>query len=109
MGIDTTIITTAATIAVETIAIIEALKNFVTKKQGKLPAWCYTIAEVFICAGLALMKCENFTGPQIRAQAEVALLALAVSQLGYDSIWKAVKVALNKYGKKEPGENECEI
>lgn len=102
-------LTDALIIAVEAIAIIEALKNFIKEKNGKLPGWLYTIAEVFLCFGLAILKCESFTFQEIRAQLELGLLALAVSQLSYESLWKAVKIALKKCSAKiGGGENECE-
>jgi hypothetical protein len=40
---DIGIIASAATIATESVALIEALKNFFKKKQAKAPAWIYTI------------------------------------------------------------------
>ena len=94
-NLDLSFFTVAFTIAVEAIALIEAFKNFISKKNGKLPAWVYTIANIFLCFGLSVMKCETFTIANICEQLELGLLALAVSQLAYDSIWKIVKQKLN--------------
>lgn len=106
------IIASAATIATESVALIEALKNFFKKKQAKAPAWIYTILSIIFCFGIAAMQAETFTPGDLVPQAEVGLLALAFAQLGYDSIYKGLQAALkrlNSGGKmdQEPsGENE---
>jgi hypothetical protein len=86
----------AATIAVETIALIEAIKNFFKKNQKQAPAWVYTLLSFIFCFGLAFLKAASFTTSAILAQAEVGLLALAFAQLCYDSIWKGLQTALKK-------------
>ena len=86
----------AVTIAIEVIAFIEAIKNFYKDKEKRAPAWAYTLTSFIFCIGLAFFRIEAWTRPAIMAQIEVGLLAAAIAQLGYDSIYKALQGAIKK-------------
>lgn len=95
MNIDTSFISTSVTIAIECIAMLEAIKVFFKKKSCKVPSWIYTVLSLLLSFGLALIQCESFIWTEIKVQLPLGLLAFSISQLGYDSIWKAVKNKLN--------------
>lgn len=91
MSIDTSFITMAVTIAIETIAILEAIKVFFQKKKLNVPTWIFTILSLLFAFGLALIQCDSFIWAEIKEQLPIGLFAFSISQLGYDSIWKAVQ------------------
>lgn len=95
MSIDTSFITNAITIAIECIALLEAVKVFFKKKSCNVPSWIYTILSLILSFGLALIQCDSFIWNEIKVQLPIGLLAFSVSQLGYDTILKAVKKKLN--------------
>ena len=114
-GFNMSTIAGALMIATESIALIEAIKNFFKQKQAKAPAWIYTILSFIFCFGLAALQADSYTPGALVAQAEVGLLALAFAQLGYDSIYKGLQTALKRLNgdagpsKRAPGrggENE---
>lgn len=91
MNIDLSFITTAVTIAVEAIALLEAIKVFFKKKTLSIPSWVFTVMSFVFNFGLALIQCSAFTWVEIKVQIPIGLLAFSISQLGYDSIWKTVQ------------------
>lgn len=91
MNIDLSFITNAVTVAIETIALLEAVKVFFKKKALNIPAWVYTVMSLLINFGLALIQCSAFTWAEIKVQIPIGLLAFSFSQLGYDNILKAVQ------------------
>ena len=95
MSMDFSFITGAVTIAIECIALLEAIKVFFKKKSCNIPSWIYTVLSVILSFGLALIQCSAFTWAEIKVQLPIGLLAFSISQLGYDSIWKAVKKKIN--------------
>ncbi len=98
MHVDFSFITNATTLAVETIAMIEAIKVFFKKKSFELPSWIYTVFSVLFSFGLSLIQCNTFTWQDIKVQIPIGLLAFSISQLGYDSIWKAVQKKIKEAG-----------
>lgn len=106
LGMDMSVFTNAMTMAVETVALLEAFKNFMKDKKVKLPAWGYTILSIVISFVLAVIQCPTFEWEYISGQLPVGLLAFSVSELFYDSIWKTVKNKLDSRGKDECTESE---
>ena len=109
MGIDMSVFSNGMTIAFETVAILEAAKNFLKEKKTTLPAWVYTVLSMLVSFGLAVLQCPAFDWVYISGQLPIGLLAFSLSELFYDSIWKAVKNKLeekNNRGKNECGESE---
>lgn len=94
MNIDTSFISTSVTIAIECIALLEAIKVFFKKKSCNIPSWIYTIISLLLSFGLALIQCDTFIWSEIKVQLPIGLLAFSISQLGYDTILKAVKKKL---------------
>lgn len=105
LGMDFTFLSNALTVAIETIALLEAVKNFVKEKKASIPAWVYTILSLLVSFGLALVQCPALEWVYIGGQLPIWLLAFSLSELFYDSIWKAVKNKLE--GKSKRGTNEC--
>lgn len=96
LGVDMTFLTNALTIAVQVIAILEAIKKFMT---AKLPAWAYIIISAIVSLVL------GYIPEQIR----LAVFSFCLAELFYDSIWKAMKNKLegnNKRSRNECGESE---
>ena len=98
MLVDFDFITNAVTLSVETIAMIEAIKVFFKKKSCNLPSWIYTVLSIIFSFGLALIQCNSFMWQDIKVQIPIGLLAFSISQLGYDSIWKAVQKKIKEAG-----------
>ncbi len=98
MNIDFSFITNAVTLSVETIAMIEAIKVFFKKKSFNLPSWIYTLLSVVLSFGLAFLQCPVFTWVELKTQIPIGLLSFSISQLGYDSIWKAVQKKITEAG-----------
>lgn len=90
MNLDLTFLSIAFTIAIETIALIEAIKVFI-KDKVKVPTWIFTIFALVVCFGLCLMQINSFTWAEIKNQLPIGLLAFSLSQLFYDSVWKYVQ------------------
>ena len=105
LGMDMNIFSNAITMAVENTALLEAMKNFLKSKKVAIPAWVYTVLSLFFSFGLAILQCPAFDWIYISGQLPVGLLAFSLSELFYDSIWKAVKNKLD--GKSNRGKNEC--
>ncbi len=106
MGMDMTFLTNALTVAIETIALLEALKNFLKGKKATVPAWVYTVLSLMVSFGLALIQVPALEWEYIGQQLPIGLLAFSLSELFYDSIWKAVKNKLDNRGKNECTESE---
>lgn len=98
MNIDLSFITNAVTIAIEAVALLEAVKVFFKKKAVNAPSWVFTILSFILNFGLALIQCPVFVWIEIKTQIPIGLLAFSVSQLGYDSIWKVVQKKLKDTG-----------
>lgn len=96
MNID---ISNSLTIAIETIALLEAVKVFIKKKNWNIPSWVYTVLSLIVSFGLAIIQCDSFVWSVINTKLPIGLLAFSISQLGYDTILKAIK-------KKLEGNNE---
>lgn len=94
MNIDTSFISTSVTIAIECIALLEAIKVFFKKKSCNIPSWIYTVLSLLLSFGLALIQCDTFIWSEIKVQLPIGLLAFSISQLGYDTILKVVKKKL---------------
>lgn len=85
---DDTFVLMAIRIAVETIAVLETMKDFFKKKKLNVPAWIFIILSFLFSFGLALIKCDSFIWVEIQEQLSIGLLAFCITKLGYDSIWQ---------------------
>lgn len=95
MDLDFSLFTNALIIAVEVIAVIEAIKNFFKNSTKKLPTFLYVIFSLLLSFGLALIQCNAFVWQEIKINLPIGLLAFSLAQIGYDSIWKAIQKKLN--------------
>lgn len=100
MLVDLTFFTMALTVAVQIVAIIEALKNFIKDCSWSIPAWGYTIISAVLALGLSLITIPSWEWAYISERLLVALFAFCLAELFYDSIWKWIKNKLD-------GKTEC--
>lgn len=81
---DVNLITTSA---IETVGIIQILKNFLPEK---FPKWLYAI---FMCVLAPLFCLIGQYCPQI---VTTSILTICVSQLGYETILQTIKKLISK-------------
>lgn len=91
MNLDLSFLTNALTVAIEVIALLEAIKVFFNKKAVKIPTWIYTVISFLFCFALSLIQIESFTWHEIKGFLPIGLFAFSISQLFYDSVWKMVQ------------------
>ena len=96
--IDLTFFTMAGTLAVQVIAILEAMKNFI---KVKLPAWVYTIVSAILSFALTMLTITSLSWVYIAERVQLAIFVFCLAELFYDSIWKLVKNRLERHN----GEN----
>lgn len=91
MNLDLSFLTNALTIAIEVIALLEAIKVFFNKKAKQIPTWIYTVISFLFCFALSLIQINSFTWNEIKEFLPIGLLAFSLSQLFYDSVWKMIQ------------------
>lgn len=91
MNLDLSFLTNALTIAIEVIALLEAIKVFFNKTKVKIPTWIYTILSFLFCFILSVIQIDSFTWTEIKEFLPIGLLAFSLSQLFYDSVWKLIQ------------------
>lgn len=89
-------LTNALTIAIEVVALLEAIKVFIDKKAVKIPTWIYTVISFLFCFVLALIQIESFTWNEIKDFLPIGLLAFSLSQTIYDNAWKMLQKKIKK-------------
>lgn len=102
MLVDVEFFTTALTVAIQIVAVLEAVKNFV---KVKMPTWVFTIISAVLALALSLVTIPAWEWSYISEQLPVALFAFCLAELFYDSLWKWIKAKLEK--EKKNGENTC--
>lgn len=100
MNLDLSFFTNALTIAIEVIALLEAIKVFFAKTKLKIPTWIYTVISFLFCFGLSLIQIESFTWNEIKTLLPIGLLAFSLSQLFYDSVWKFIQKKIKSYSEE---------
>lgn len=100
MPIDFVFFTTALTVAVQVIAVLEALKNFFKEWKWQIPPWGYTLLSVVFSFFLATLTIPYWEWLYIAERLPIAIFAFCIAELFYDSVWKWVKNKLE-------GKNEC--